>query len=369
MRRIAGLAFAGCFVVAACGSTTSAESGGSSETAAEYESPLADFLGIDYSNVNDDQQAEFDEQQRQINESVIGCMAAEGFEWIPDVRNNVQFDGTTLDGLEYGSRAWIEKYGFGMSTQMFSQSQLGPDLVGYDDAQYDTGEDYVDPNAAYLEGLSDAEQMAFNEALYGGNDGPEYDESLTDEEMNQLYDDYYNSPDYKPTGCYNIASEEVYSGGEFAVYEVFSDELNEMYERIQADPRIQAAEAKIAECMTDKGFAYTNMDAVYEDFNARTEPLWNTMPDPAADLTEEQMAEMTDADWQALYDNPPPLPDDVLATIAELQTEEIGMAIALDDCGGGWGNQESVYNDVRIELEQEFIDTHRDELEKLKSDN
>ncbi len=369
MRRIAGLAVAGCFVVAACGSTASTESSGSNDTAAEYESPLNDFLGIDYSNNNDDQQAQAEEQQRQVNESVLACMAAEGFEWIPDDQNMVSFDGTPADGLEYGSRAWIEKYGFGMSTQMFSQSQLGPDLVGYDDSQNDTGEEYVDPNATYLEGLSEAEQMAFNEALYGSDQGPEYDESLTDEEMNQIYEDYYNSPDYKPTGCYNIASEEAYSGGEFAVYEVFSDELNEMYERIQADPRIQAAEAKIAECMTGKGLAFTNMDAVYEDFNTRTQPLWETMPDPAAGLTEEQMAEMTDADWQALYENPPPLPDDVMATIAELQKEEIAMAIALDDCGGGWSNQESVYNDVRIELEQEFIDTHRDELEKLKSGN
>ena len=80
-------------------------------------------------------------------------------------------------------------------------------------------------------------------------------------------------------------------------------------------------------------------------------------------------AEMTDADWQALYEDPPPLSDELRATMTETQAEEIAMAVALDDCGGGWNNQQSVFNEVRVELEQEFVDSHREELEKLKSAN
>ncbi|MEZ5343100.1 MAG: hypothetical protein R2706_17155 [Acidimicrobiales bacterium] len=206
------------------------------------------------------------------------------------------------------------------------------------------------------------------------SNGPEWDESLSDEENNEIQNEWYQN-EYVPTGCYPIAQEEVYNeGGAYDVWTTFSDELDAMYVLIQSDPRIVEAEAKIASCVADKGFTYTSIDDVYTLFNDRLEPLYNAqneayenMPNPFEGMTDEELAALTEEDYAAFDQGPPPLPDDLLAELGVIQKEEIAMAVAVDECGGGYNNQESVYNEVRIELEQEFVDANREALEALKN--
>ncbi|MEZ5343101.1 MAG: hypothetical protein R2706_17160 [Acidimicrobiales bacterium] len=122
MRRVIGLLVVGGLAATGCGSSSSDTSASESSDAA-YESPLYDFLGIDTGSGDPDaQQAKYEEQERQVNEMVAECMSAEGFEWKPDSHESVSFAVEPTDGLEWGTKEWVAKYGFGISTQAFQQS-------------------------------------------------------------------------------------------------------------------------------------------------------------------------------------------------------------------------------------------------------
>ncbi len=77
-------------------------------------------------------------EQNQIEEVIAACMREEGFEYQPvDQSQFMMFGGPGEGELPWFSPEWVEKYGFGISTQTFPQSEVGPDLVGYDDSQFE----------------------------------------------------------------------------------------------------------------------------------------------------------------------------------------------------------------------------------------
>ena len=130
----------------------------------EYVSPIADFLGQDINRFDFDEAAAI-EQQREAERAIASCMAEKGFEYTPtDANQMVSFRGPQ-DDFDPGSDEWINKYGFGISTQRFPQSMVG-DLAGFSDEGFFGPEvDFVDPNQEYVEGLSEGEREAYQEAL------------------------------------------------------------------------------------------------------------------------------------------------------------------------------------------------------------
>jgi hypothetical protein len=185
MRAFIGSLIATALLITACGSspatTASAAAAGDDGPQSfedfEYQSPLADFLGQDINRFDFDEAAAI-EQQREAERAIAVCMTEKGFEYIPqDASQMMSFSGPPQAEFEPGSDEWINKYGFGFSTQRFPQSMVG-DLVGTnDEGFFGPDEDFVDPNREYVEGLSQGEREAYQEALYGrppdfGPEGP-----------------------------------------------------------------------------------------------------------------------------------------------------------------------------------------------------
>ncbi len=376
LRRL-GLGMALALLAGACSSESGSGSAGGDESTesaedvwADFESPLSEFLGESWSGGDEaEMEAEWAEQERQVGVKVTECMANEGFEYVhPDYGTSFTvFDGGE-DDLEWGSREWVEKYGYGVTTQAFAESQVAPEAVGYPDSMDESmgEEEFTDPNSEYVGSLSASEQDAYYEALYGK--GPEMDESMTEEEMEALYEDYV------PTGCYDTAWEEVDGSESEDFYDAFSDELDEMYERIEADPRFVAAQDEVRTCVEGKGLTYISEEDAYDHFgtqiDALFEDVYDNQPEPEMPAGFDDMTIEEQEAWYAENEQffaEPELSAGQKARLAEMQAEEIEIAVASYDCGGSWVQQAQLYQEILVEYETEFLETHADELEQYKA--
>ncbi len=242
-------------------------------------------------------------------------MAAQGFEYVPVDYGQMTFFGPG-DGLDPTSLEFAEQYGFGWSTMMFDE--------GFEE---EAG-DFHDPNQEYIESLSEGAQEAYYEALYGS--GPEFDASMTEEEMDQLFED--NPELFGPSGCEGEAWEESSSfGGAQQIWMEFGDQLDDLYERVQADPRIVEVERSWVECMGGKGHAFSSMDDMYMALDQRMQELWNSdYVDPLAGMTDEEIDALADEQLDDLFSGPD-IDEEVLA---EINAWEISLALDSFDCGG-----------------------------------
>ena len=365
--KVSSLLLALALAASACGADSSIEAGGD-DVATEFESPLGDFLGWTTDFNDEDEQAKYQEIERQAQEAAAVCMKAEGFEYIPvDYSQFENFAGEE-EGLEWGTRAWGDKYGFGISTQRYSQEDVGPDLVGHNYPEFmeEEGEEFADPNQAYVESLPEAEQEVYFETLYGQDDGPQWDESLSDEENDAMMEEYYNE-NYEPTGCMNIAYQE--SSGEDSYQEfdnTFGDLLQEMEERFESDPRVSARKSEITSCVAEKGYEYTDEESVYEDIEERMSSFSNNQfEDPFGGVDPDTLS---DEEIDAIFADMNSISEEDLVKLAEVQEYELGLAAAVMDCSNGALSSyvDPVLVQIRIELEQEFLDTNADELERFK---
>ncbi len=349
-----------------------AEEDGAEEDGGEfvYESPLGEFLGwtqqVDFNA--EDAQAEAQEQERQVQELVAVCMRAEGFDYTPVDRSGqgAFFGGEVDDGEAWGSEAWTRKFGFGITTTRFSQAQVGPDLIGHN---FPTGPGpegeggFVDPNQDYIDSLSESEQGAYYGALYGTNQGQvfgfeEEEREPTEEEMEEM------ERNYVATGCEPVAYEEVYTQGGEEQFQAFDDEfgdlLEEMFQRAEASPEIVEFRAEVQACVLDKGFEYLGMEEAYQFFEQKMEAA-GLNGDPFSNIDFENLSdEEIDQAFQDAQNKP--LPPDQLAALAEVQDEEIGMAVAAVECGGGARNEANVFNDLRVEMENQFLEDNKERL-------
>ncbi len=350
----------------ACGAGSSTEAAGADDVAAEFESPLGDFLGWTRDFDSDDEQAKYQEIERKAQEAAAVCMKAEGFEYIPVDYGQFEDFAEEEEGIEWGTRAWGEKYGFGISTQRYSQEEVGPELVGHNYGDFGD-ESFVDPNEAYVESLPEAEREVYYETLYGKDDGPEYDPALSDEENDAAMEEYYNE-NYEPTGCESIAYQE--SSGEDSYREfdkAFGDLLQEMEERFESDPRVSARKSEITSCVAEKGFEYTDEESVYDDIEERMSSFSNNQfeDDPFDGVDPETLS---DEEIDAIFADMNSISEEDLAKLAEVQTYELSLAAAVMDCSDGalYSYTDPELAKIRVELEQEFLDNNAEELEQFK---
>lgn len=347
-------------LLTSCGGGNDTEAGGDGGGGEVASSPLAEYFGQDFDSDPEQAQARVVEEERARQEAIAACMKGEGFEYIPqDPTQFIQFESP--DGVEYGSDEWTAKYGFGISTQRFPQSALGPDLVGYDEEQMGLGID--DPNMKIREALSPEEQAAYDEALYGDMSAFEIDPTLSEEEQAKAMENMQ----FEPGGCEGEAMNAASSLSQ-KVYTEFSDEMDAMYERVQADPRIVEAEQKVKDCVAGKGLEYPGQEEVYTMFEDRLTEIDAQVTYPGADLTEDDFAAMSEEQLTALNSQPPVIPAEAKAKLAEVQAEEIALAKAVNECDGSFEDQGKLYSEVSAQYEQEFIDAHADRLAEIKAE-
>lgn len=332
-------------------------------------SPLDEFLGIPSFDPGDPEasQAQFAEQERAREEAVAACMRAEGFEYTPQDNSQFSFFGDE-DGEAWGTEEWVKKWGYGITTQSFSQSEVGPDLLGYDDQGFPGSDDFEpedDPNYVYQNSLSEAEREAYEEALYG--EQPDIDfEALTDEEIDAAFQDFEFS------GCQNQSFESE-AGNQQAFYQEFGDEIEAMYEAMENDPRVLEVQAEVEACVTEKGVEFVSEEDAYEQWEEKLGPIRERMYSQFEDdpLDEASAATMSDEEIQEFYENlpRPEMTDEDKVVLGEMQQEEIAIAIASFECDGGYSNQIELFEDLRVEYEQRFLEENGAALEAFTAAN
>lgn len=289
-------------------------------------SPLAEYVtGVPGANRFDP--AQYQRESRAHEEAIARCMAAEGFEYVPYVRN-IQW--TVVEGGALAVHApggaqipdlppdeFAAQYGYGLSTREPQEEEL----------------DDVDPNAAIVDAMSVAERVAYYQALLGA------EQSL----------DGQGRPNAEmvgdPDACWEQAATEVWGDRDalvttdpvLAAFAPLLEQIGAIEERVAADPRMVAADEAWSACMAAAGFpGYTDLNSPQTDVAERAREVMGTAFDP------------TLAD-----------PDE----LAELQRFEIAIATADHACRAGYGE---TYRQVRHDVEAQFVEQHRTELEQYR---
>lgn len=308
----------------------------------DYSSPIASLLGFDAGFDAEEQEAEFLEQERQAQEKIRQCMAEQGWEYQPVDQSQFAYFGP---GEDLSIEEQALQYGYGFSTY-------------FDEEEFFTGPDFEDPNQEYVESLNDAERDAYYRDLYG--ESPEIDPSLSEEEIEEIF------RDFEPTGCQNTAYEEIYSQGEEQIfYETFGDQLEEMYQRIESDPRIVAEREAWSACMAEAGYPFSSQDEIYEELDRRMQPVYESQVFPGQDLSPEEIEAMSDEEREALFNQRPEFDEELLA---EVQEYELALAAADISCPGTSFRPSDTYFEVLGEYEQAFIDENADQIREILPD-
>lgn len=304
-------------------------------------SPLLRYVGIDF---GEEFEVERIEADRKVQEEIAVCMRAEGFDYVPQDPSAPGFydggfgDRVDADGLREGTVEWTDKYGFGFSTLAFSQVQVGPDLVGYDDEHRATD---LSPNAEFVANLSPEERDAYRAALSGTEE--DYENADPADLLNGL-------------GCSGAAVEKYglnFNERQFGLWEEFGDELSELADLAATHPTVVTAEREVSGCVVEQGFEMIDAQTAGASIKVSLQPVY----DAANSLvrTEEELAAGVPATE---------FPGDVKALLAEIQRNEIDHAMAIFECGGGaTGSYNDAFTGVRDQMQENFIEENRDRLD------
>jgi hypothetical protein len=206
----------------------------------------------------------------QVEELIAKCMREQGFQYIAADYNTVHA-GMKADKAMPGlsEEEFIDKYGFGVATMYTGQP---PQLTGgYSPARIGLGE----RNVQIFKGLSPADQVAYNRALFGENAGATFAVGLETENFAQT------------GGCTRKSIEQI-----FKPEQIKASYYNPQNAFINNDPRMKAALRKFAAEMKKAGFDYTHPDDVEPDIRTRLAVLTNSETVPADKMSPSQRSEL-----------------------------------------------------------------------------
>lgn len=325
------------------------------------EDSLAAFFG--YGNEDPEEaQAQYREEESRVQELIRACMAEEGFDYTPVLPPEEAYEIWTPEDEEER----IRTQGFGITTWYGNEEQFEEE-----------GIEWEDPNQEMIEAMSETEQQAYFDALYGSED-EQMEGSVT--EVDPETGEEYQVSEGWGFGCEGEAYEEIYGGQDQAqaqeLWEDLGPEFEALYERVQADPRIVEFNEEWASCMSSAGFDFESREAmhetIFEDFDQRLQAIIGPeggYVDPFEGWTEEEMEaffeEHTDDEIDAFFRDAEreAMSQVDQEALAELQQEEIDLAVADFECGQGF---EEVYTEVSAEYEAEFIAQNREILEQIR---
>ena len=323
--------------------------GAGSEAAGEDEpESLSDYLGFDIDDP-DASAAQFAESERRAQELIALCMAAEGFEYVPVDPAATSFSVQVDDA---GTEEYARDYGFGITTWYGREESAGQESAA------------ADPNEAIQAAMSESERGAYMEALFGP--------PATDEEGEEAFDDLEQ---VFGAGCQGEAYREV-QGRLIRMFQLLGPALQDMTERMEADPRVAEASGGWSACMADRGYLYEDQNAMYgevfEDFGNRLDEIIGPgggFVDPFEGWTTEEvetfMAENSEQEIEDFYEQ---ARSEARAgvdqdAVAALQQEERDLAVANFECGR---ELEDVMEEVWPEYERGFIEENREQLGQVR---
>jgi hypothetical protein len=324
-------------------------------------SPLGAHLGYGIPGLDADDDGEV---RRLYQDTLADCMAAEGFEYVSWVPDPDTIFVPVEEGLDPDSREFATRYGFGISTQFFAQRDVGPGLVGH--TGDGSGVTFTeDPNALIRERLPAAEIEAYDRA-YWGVDNPifrppsEYDE----EAEGQIWGRAISSH-----GCIGEAERTV-EGDAGEVLDMFGGEILSIPQRAATDDRYLEYADAVERCVREAGFDFYTNDppwAVLSHFDDLVTEIDELVGgNPVTALSDTELAAMDPEEIDALHDLPRELSDEARNRLAEVQDLETATAVAVWDCGGSADEQRRVLATITAELQREFIDANRAELERFR---
>lgn len=279
--------------------------------------------------------------KRDFEERVAQCMADEGFEYIPNVEPPDESNEDRAYALP--PEEFAKQYGYGVTTLTMSDNSD------------------ENPNQVYRDSLSEQAKDAYDAALHG----PWYVNEDGSGESGSGDDRSTPHPEPEDLGCSGRASHEVYGVPEegdgeatgINPYETFNalmDDLLQLGERIQDDPRVVDANEVWRSCMADAGFAkFEKVGEPEMDIHSRLSDLRDL--DEQGGEMEREMAviegDMSDIDPEELN---------------QLREYELELAQADYTCKDE--HYAPVVDDVRVELESEFVEEHRSQLEQMRNE-
>ena len=255
----------------------------------------------------------------QQDEFVLGCMAKEGFEYFYDPpEQRLQLSG----GFEhpYGSAEWADRYGVGASTLLFTQDEVGPDLVGSPEPEIRiSGDDMNDPADLYLESLGETGQAAYWVALYGHAPG-EYATSEAE---------YLASKPDRDRSCSGQA--ELAHPFQYRLVELEWDEaeIRELRDRVAVSDEVQDMLRLGALCVQAEGFTSTSRSTALDEMGEQMQVLFRIEPHG---LSNPEFVEM----------------------LASIQDYELELVAALTRCGVGAQLEAPTREAVAIRLAYEM---------------
>lgn len=306
-------AAAGCALLLLVAGCSADKDGKDAATVSEDEAgPLSAYFDDVFGSMEDQDWAEMGRKSEEI---VAACMVEQGFEYKPQdmsaATETIEEDQEAAD--TYGTEEYAAENGYGMSTSF--------------EPAADGEEEWVDPNADYVAAMSESEQQAYYQALFG--------DQAVSEDTGEV-----PAGDWTTQGCQGKAQHEVYEQGQAWAdpeFESLQEEMTALYERAASDPKMAEADAAWATCMEDAG--YTGF-AKPDDAVTSISDEFSTL---MSGLTEET-----------------PEPDP--AALAEFKEKEIATAVADARCKASTKHDDKARK-VQFALEQEFVDQHEAELQ------
>lgn len=203
-----------------------------------------------------------------VEAHISECMRKQGFEYVAvdyiTIRRGMSAD-KRLPGLS--EEEFVAQHGYGVSTLY---TGLPPQLsTGYSPGKVGLGE----RNVQIYRGLSPADQVAYNRALFGENSDATFAVALETENFSRC------------GGCTRAAIEQLFEPESLkATYYNPKDAL------INKDPRMRAALREYAAEMRKAGFEYDHPDEVETDFRERLAAITGGRTVPVEQLSPERRA-------------------------------------------------------------------------------
>ncbi|MGC3953871.1 MAG: hypothetical protein QM804_06400 [Propionicimonas sp.] len=264
------------------------------------------------------------QQSNEMEKLIAACMAKEGFEYQPQLRDEAAAPDPAEQGSDPDDRGWVSRYGYGLA-----------DYPGRTPPHQEEPRD--DARRTYLDSLTPAEREAYREAFRG-------DPQLVDDE------EY----DWRRYGCYGAAEHQVrgYQPYRDAENQPIMDAMDSFYFELDSQPGFAALHTEWAGCMAEQDY-----------------PGFRTQPE-AQQSIEELLRGYYPAD-DGSSDEDPRLKDPSFGTpddpiYAEIARQEVALALVDLDC-----RQQADYQArhlrIQFDLEQRFVDDHQEELTALKA--
>lgn len=300
------------------------------------EGPLAKYMSALYDESGwTDERMEAD--HKKTEKIVAECMTKEGFEYkpAPFQGGGMVIGGEDDEGPQMGTMEFAKQYGYGIVDNPWNEAAT----------EEPSEEIPEDPNQKYLESLSESEQMAYSETLYGPQPTAEEMAAMEEEEAEPI------PYDWKKAGCQGKAQHEVQGEQSYeaaskdpAYADLFKSVEEFWQKQYENNDALDALDRKWADCMSKAGFSDS---AKRNDAQSKLNDEWN-----------EVMSQGQPTDDSGEWKEPRK------AEKKKFQEREIEVAVADVTCA-----EKVQYDDkaaaLNLKAEQKFVDEHEQQLKAL----